>query len=64
MSSDTNTKQIMRSIEKKTEEKVMKTDQTKDLGTSMIKIIKEGGKEFEQKVGRPMTYSEMREMFG
>ena len=26
--------------------------------------IAEGAKEFEQRVGRPMTYSEMREMWG
>ena len=26
--------------------------------------IIEGGKEFEQRMGRPMTYSEMRSMFG
>ena len=26
--------------------------------------INNGGKEFEQKIGRPMTYSEMREMWG
>ncbi len=27
-------------------------------------IIADGGKEFEQKMGRPMTYGEMRMMFG
>lgn len=27
-------------------------------------IMQQGSNEFEQKVGRPMTYSEMREMYG
>ena len=27
-------------------------------------IMRSGGDEFKEKVGRPMTYSEMREMFG
>jgi len=30
----------------------------------LIGIMKEGANEFEKKVGRPMTYSEMREMYG
>lgn len=29
-----------------------------------LNIIKQGGAEFEQRVGRQMTYSEMRAMFG
>jgi hypothetical protein len=31
---------------------------------SILKIMKEGDKEFTSKVGREMTYSEMREMYG
>jgi hypothetical protein len=30
----------------------------------IINVISDGAKEFKEKVGRPMTYSEMREMFG
>ncbi len=30
----------------------------------LLAPIIEGGKEFEQRMGRPMTYSEMRSMFG
>ena len=29
-----------------------------------LNIIKQGGDEFEKKIGRPMSYSEMRAMFG
>lgn len=32
--------------------------------SSLKTIIADGGKEFEQKAGRPMTYAEMRMMFG
>jgi len=30
----------------------------------LVNIMKHGAVDFEQKVGRPMTYSEMREMYG
>ena len=30
----------------------------------LIDPMKQGAKEFEERVGRPMTYSEMREMWG
>ena len=31
---------------------------------TFLNIIKEGAKEFEQKTGRPLTYSEMRNLYG
>lgn len=31
---------------------------------SLSKILEAGHKEFTEKIGRPMTYSEMREMYG
>jgi hypothetical protein len=30
----------------------------------LVNIMQKGADEFEQKMGRPMTYSEMREMYG
>ena len=43
------------------------TQQTEQLHHSqevLLNIMKEGADEFTQKTGRPMTYSEMREMYG
>ena len=31
---------------------------------SLSKLLNDGHKEFSDKIGRPMTYSEMREMYG
>jgi len=31
---------------------------------NLVKIMEDGHKEFTEKIGRPMTYSEMREMYG
>ena len=31
---------------------------------SILKIMKEGDAEFKSKIGREMTYAEMREMYG
>ena len=66
-----NLQKTMEEIEKKTEKKVEKLrfDNTtfqpeKDLGNTLIDIMKEGSAEFKEKTGRPMTYSEMRQMFG
>jgi hypothetical protein len=33
-------------------------------GDKLLSIMKEGDAEFKEKVGRPMTYSEMRMMYG
>ena len=35
-----------------------------DVGRTLINIIKEGNDEFKKKMGRPLTYSEMRELYG
>ena len=59
-------KQIMREIELKTEEKVriiLEKGQADD--TNILQnILSAGAKEFTEKTGRHMSYSEMREMFG
>lgn len=60
-------KQIMNTIEKKTEEQVMqlyKTDKIEDSKNGLLQIMKNGADEFETKTGEKMTYSQMREMFG
>lgn len=36
----------------------------KNFSEGLINIMKEGEKEFVEKTGRNMTYSEMREMYG
>lgn len=55
-------KEIMKSLEEKG---VQKLKETPILNTdSLLNIIASGAKDFETKVGRPMTYAEMREMYG
>jgi hypothetical protein len=58
----------MAEIETKTEKKVMKErldkNSTKPAGDTLIGIMNEGTDEFKEKIGRNMTYSEMRQMFG
>ena len=34
------------------------------LGDTLVNIMSEGAEEFKEKTGRPMTYSEMRQMYG
>jgi len=38
--------------------------QGEDFGQKLISLMANGAKEFQEKTGRPMTYSEMREMYG
>ena len=62
-------KDIMREIELKTEKKVLEKVLAKgntegDASTILQSIMSDGAKEFKEKTGRHMTYSEMREMFG
>jgi hypothetical protein len=57
----------MREIELKTEKKVLekaKGNTEGDASTILQSIMSDGAKEFKEKTGRHMTYSEMREMFG
>ena len=63
-------KAIMQKIEKDAENKVLQGRRNRALGNGpriiddINNIMSDGAKEFEEKVGRPMTYSEMRSMFG
>ena len=62
-----NIKSIMKSLEAKGEQQVKNMVSTGNINedrNKLINIIKEGGKEFEEKMGRPMTYAEMRDMYG
>jgi hypothetical protein len=51
------TQNVMKKLEKQGE---------KDLKKSFdpLSIVFNGGKKFEEEVGRPMTYAEMRSMYG
>jgi len=77
--SSSNTKQleqIKKNIEEKTEKKVFEGYNTGKIIISSDKekiqessnfienIMQQGADEFKEKTGRPMTYSEMREMYG
>jgi hypothetical protein len=58
---------VMKTLEVKGEQQVknlVSTGNIEEDKNKLINIIKEGGKEFEQKMGRPMTYAEMRDMYG
>jgi len=68
VSSDTITKRVMLELEKKAEIQVAQlasnADQGSDFGEKLISIMSSGAKEFKEKTGRPMTYGEMRAMYG
>ena len=73
-------KQVMKSIEQQTEKMVLEhlvlpykinnssykpRSEQLERSTSLLQgIMRQGANEFEKKIGRPMTYSEMREMYG
>jgi|APCry1669189665_1035243.scaffolds.fasta_scaffold95168_1 hypothetical protein len=42
---------------------IMKKDMN-DAGKAFVDTMNAGAKEFEKKIGRPMTYAEMRAMWG
>ena len=48
---------IMKPIPTTSSNKISSTDY-------LLQIMKEGDEEFKSKVGRPMTYAEMREIYG
>lgn len=60
------TKQIMREIELNVEKEVMLILEKGNADDTNIlqSVLSDGAKEFKEKTGRNMTYSEMREMFG
>ncbi len=44
--------------------KLVDSDITRAAQNSIVSALSQGAKEFEQKAGRPMTYAEMRSMWG
>jgi hypothetical protein len=65
-----NTSELKKKLEKEGEQKVKDLFKSKplkkmeDIQDALLQIIKDGDAEFEKEVGRPMTYGEMREMYG
>jgi ribosomal protein RSM22 (predicted rRNA methylase) len=52
----------MIAVEKLLKDKSVKTNE--EMMNSLLAIMKEGEKEFIKERGRPMSYSEMRNMYG
>lgn len=52
----------MIAVEKLLKDKTVKTNE--EMLNSLLAIMKEGEKEFIKERGRPMSYSEMRNMYG
>jgi ribosomal protein RSM22 (predicted rRNA methylase) len=52
----------MIAVEKLLKDKSVKTNE--EMLNSLLAIMKEGEKEFIKERGRPMSYSEMRNMYG
>jgi hypothetical protein len=50
---------VMKDLEKKVSSKILCND-----NLNVLQPMRDGSKEFQERVGRPMTYSEMREMWG
>ena len=68
-----NIEEIKRKIESDAEKKVVQLNKNtnsfqyyekNEFQSLLIDIIQTGADEFKEKIGRNMTYSEMREMFG
>ena len=72
-------KQIMKEVEMKTEEKIITGFKSGEITNPITEIdsskqnhnqdtlqslLSDGAKEFKEKMGRNMTYGEMREMYG
>ena len=57
--------ELKKRLEKEGEQKAVKalSDPSANANT-FLNIVKEGINEYEQKTGKTMTYSEMREMYG
>jgi histone H3/H4 len=58
---------IMKDIESDTEkrlEEAKKKAHAQPVGEVLVSIMQKGADEFKEKMGRNMTYSEMRQMYG
>jgi gas vesicle protein len=57
--------ELMKKLEKEGMQKVQKLNETSNCNMdTLTQVMKEGEEEFKQKMGRNMTYSEMRTMYG
>lgn len=57
--------ELMSKLEKEGMQKVQNLHQTNSCNIdTLTQIMKEGEEEFKQKIGRNMTYAEMRRMYG
>jgi hypothetical protein len=55
---------LKKSLEEKGTKKVLELHKKKHDINDVINVMKDGEKEFIKTMGRNMTYSEMREMYG
>jgi len=55
---------LKKSLEEKGTKKVLELHKKKHDINDVINVVKDGEKEFIKTMGRNMTYSEMREMYG
>lgn len=56
---------LKKNLETRGEQQVLEMRKNKTISQEgLVNIMKEGEKEFVEKMGRNMTYSEMREMYG
>jgi DNA anti-recombination protein RmuC len=55
---------LKKSLEEKGTNQVLELHKKKHHINDLLNVIKEGEKEFIKTVGRNMTYSEIREMYG
>jgi len=71
--STNNINEVKSKIEAETEKKILQLNSNinsfneyskPEIGKLLLNIMETGEKEFKEKTGRNMTYSEMREMFG
>ena len=58
--------ELIKRLEKEGAKKVQDTLKSNQpiTANTFLDIINDGAKEFQEKMGRPMTYAEMREMYG
>jgi len=62
---DNRLKELMTKLEREGEERVKQLKDTKSLTIdSLSQVMQSGDAEFKRTMGRPMTYGEMRAMYG
>jgi hypothetical protein len=62
-----NTQKVIKELEEKgftKAKEILTKPNSESTGSELLKFMKDGTKEFEERTGRKMTYSEMREAYG